>query len=73
MIKGKYVAIVEVNLSIDENTPNLKPFHQLEKVVKHEITDAIKDMLEDEFGEVGSVIVTQNFADLYRIDGGDGK
>ena len=70
MIKGHYVAIVEINFSIDENTPNLKPFHQLEELVKTETTEMLKDMIEDEFREVGGiVIVTQTLADLYKTEG----
>ena len=67
MIKGTYVAIVEINFSIDENTPNLKPFHQIENMVNTEITDTIQFMIEDELDNMGTVIVTQTLADLYKI------
>ena len=33
MIKGKYVAQIEIDILVDENTPNLLPFDQLKNAV----------------------------------------
>lgn len=30
MIKGKFVAMIEIDIAIDENTPNLLPFEKIE-------------------------------------------
>ena len=68
MIKGKFVARIEIDIAIDENTPNLLPFEELKEAVHNEIEIAVKDMLCDEFGDVATVKVTKTFADLYRTE-----
>ena len=68
MIKGKFVATIEIDIAIDENTPNLLPFEELKETVHHEMEIAVKDMLCDEFGDVATVKVTKTFADLYRTE-----
>ena len=66
MIKGKFVATIEIDIALDENTPNLLPFEKLKVAVHYDIEDAVKDMLCEEFGDIGTVKVTKTFADLYR-------
>ena len=66
MIKGKFVATVEIDIAIDENTSNLLPFEKLKKAVHNDTEVAIKDMLCEEFGDIATVKVTKTFADLYR-------
>jgi hypothetical protein len=65
MIKGKYVAKIEIDILVDENTPGLLPFDQLKNVVHNETTAAVKSVLDDEFSAVGTVTVSQQFADLW--------
>lgn len=31
MIKGKFVATIEIDIAVDENTPNLLPFEKMKK------------------------------------------
>ena len=66
MIEGKFVATIEIDIAVDENTPNLLPFEELKEAVHNEMEVAVKDMLCDEFGDVATVKVTKTFADLYR-------
>ena len=66
MIKGKFVATIEIDIAVDENTQNLLPFEELKEAVHNEMEVAVKDMLCDEFGDVATVKVTKTFADLYR-------
>ena len=68
MIKGKFVATIEIDIAVDENIPGLLPFEELKGAVHNEMEIAIKDMLCDEFGDVATVKVTKSFADLYRTD-----
>ena len=68
MIKGKFVATIEIDIAVDENTPNLLPFEELKETVHNEMEIAVKDMLCDEFGDVATVKVTKTFADLYRAE-----
>ena len=68
MIKGKFVATIEIDIVVDENTPNLLPFEELKEAVHNEMEIAVKDMLCEEFGDIGTVKVTKTFADLYRTE-----
>ena len=47
MIEGKFVATIEIDIAIDENTPNLLPFEELKEAVHNEMEVAVKDMLCD--------------------------
>ena len=66
MIKGKFVATIEIDIDVDENTPNLLPFEKLKGAVQNDMETAVKDMLCEEFGDIATVKVTKTFADLYR-------
>ena len=68
MIKGKFVATVEIDIAVDENTQNLLPFEQLKEAVHNDMDTAVKDMLCEEFGDIATVNVTKTFADLYRTE-----
>ena len=68
MIKGKFVATIEIDIALEENTPGLLPFEELKEAVHNEMEIAVKDMLCDEFGDVATVKVTKSFADLYRTE-----
>ena len=69
MIKGKFVATVEIDIAIDENMPNLLPFEKLKEAVHNDMEVAIKAMLCEEFGDFATVKVTKTFADLYMTEG----
>ena len=66
MIKGKFVATIEIDIAVDENTPNLLPFEKLKDAVHNDMETAVKDILCEEFGDIATVKVTKTFADLYR-------
>ena len=68
MIKGKFVATIEIDITIDENTPNLLPFEKLKEAVHNDTEVAVKDMLCEEFGDIATVKVTKTFADLYKTE-----
>ena len=36
MIKGKFVATIEIYIDVDENTPNLLPFEKLKDAVQND-------------------------------------
>ena len=69
MIKGNFVATVEIDIAVDENTQNLLPFEKLKGAVHNDMEVAVKDMLCEEFGDIATVKVTKTFADLYRTEG----
>ena len=68
MTKGKFVATVEIDIAVDENTPGLLPFESLQKAVRNDMETAVKDMLCEEFGDIATVKVTKTFADLYKTE-----
>ena len=68
MIKVKFVATIEIDIVVDENTPNLLPFEKLKEAVQNDMETAVKDMLCEEFGDIATVKVTKTFADLYRTE-----
>ena len=68
MIKGKFVATIEIDIAVDENTPGLLPCEKLKEAVHNEMEVAVKDILCDEFGDVATVKVTKSFVDLYRTE-----
>ena len=68
MIKGKFVAMIKIDIAVDENTPNLLPFEKLKEAVHNDMETAVKDMLDEEFGDIATVKVTKTFADLYRTE-----
>ena len=69
MIKEKFVATIEIDIAVDENTPNLLPFEELKEAVHNEMEAAVKDMLCEELGDIATVKVTKTFADLYQVEG----
>lgn len=72
MIKGKYVATIELNFNVDESTNGLLPFETLKaQVTDEELDKAIVAILSDEFGEICSVGLNRQYADLYRVSGGN--
>ena len=71
MNKGIYVAQVRIDIAVDENSPGLLPFGQMQKALREQTTEAVKDLLEDElFGDVGTVTVEQQMADLWETEDG---
>lgn len=68
MIKGKFVATIEIDIAVDENTSGLLPFEKMKENVQNDMDTVVKDMLCDEFGNIATVKVTKSFADLYRTE-----
>lgn len=64
VIKGKFVATVEIDIAIPENAPYLLPFEQLQEAFHNRTEQTIKEILEDEFGEIATVKVVKQRAEL---------
>lgn len=67
MVKGKYVATVEIDFAFDENGNGFRPFEEIHDAVQREMTPHIQEMLEEEFEGCGKVTVKQMHADLYQV------
>ena len=46
MIRGRYSCLVEMEIEISENTPNLLPFAYIKRIVEQKMTPAVKGMLD---------------------------
>ena len=66
MIKGRYVATVEIDVSIDENEPNLLPFDEINERWRNDSTKYMTEIIEQEFYPYVKVKVTQQYVDVYR-------
>lgn len=67
MIKGKYVAQVEIDISADENMPGLLPMDEIKENMNN-FTSALKKLNEDEVDENTHVTVTQLYADVWKTE-----
>ncbi len=71
MIKGKYVALVEVDVHIKEGK-GMRPFEEIkEDLISGEVTEELAKKLKDMFSEdedASTVKVTQQYADLYEVE-----
>lgn len=66
-IKGRYVGLVMIDFDLEEGKNGVVPFAELDGLVKEKLTEIIKADLQDEIGEIGTVSVVQQYADLYRV------
>ena len=70
-IVGRYVCQVEINVNMDGNANGILPFDEIhQKFIGDEITDAMKDIISNEFidGDEGTVTVTKMYGDVYRVE-----
>lgn len=72
MIKGRYVATVEIDVSMNENEPNLLPFDEINEHWRSDTTKYLTEIIEQEFYPHGKVKVTQQYVDMYLIDEQEG-
>ena len=69
MIKGRYVALVEINFHIDEQE-GLRPFDEIKgDVVNGNLTEMLEDLIGSELDKsMADIKATQQFADVYKVD-----
>lgn len=68
MIKGKYVAMVEIDISIDENKPGLKPFDEMKEYFYEHMENETKALIEEELVDVATVRIITLAKDMYRVE-----
>jgi hypothetical protein len=67
MIKGRYVATVEVDIHVTDSD-SVRPFEEIkEDMVGGPLTEALQKEIEDIFGDDADVTVTQQYADVYEV------
>lgn len=71
MIKGRYVALVELDFHIDESLYS-QPFEDMKNdITNGNLTEMIKELLEIEIDDLADINVTQQYADMYKVEDGD--
>lgn len=68
MIKGRYVATVEIDFSMSEKEPDILPFDEINEHWRNETTKFLTELIEQEFYPFGNVKVTQQYVDVFRYD-----
>ena len=72
MIKGRYVATVEIDLSMSENEPGLLPFDEICNKWRNNTTEVLTEIIQNELEPYGHVKITQQYVDVYRCDEQEG-
>ena len=73
MIKGRYVATVEIDFSMSENESGILPFDEICNNWRNNTTEALTEIIQNELGPYGKAKITQQYADMYRCDEQQGE
>ena len=68
MIKGKYVAMVEIDISIDENKPGLNSFVVFLDFFYEQMENETRALMEEELGDEATVRIITLAKDMYRVE-----
>lgn len=68
MIKGRYVATVEIDFSMSENESGILPFDEICNNWRNNTTEALTEIIQNELEPYGRVKITQQYVDVYRCD-----
>lgn len=67
-IKGKFVGTITIDFDF-EKTSNMNEFNIMHEAITKQLSERIKVILSNEItGKLGSVSVTQQYADLYEVE-----
>ena len=73
MIKGRYVATVEIDFSMSDNESGILPFDEICNNWRNNTTEALTEIIENELEPYWRVKITQQYVDVYRCEGQEGK
>lgn len=73
MIKGRYVATVEIDFSMAENELGLLPFDEICNNWRNNTTEELIEIIQNELEPYGKVKITQQYADVCRCDEQEGE
>ena len=73
MIKGRYVATVEIDFSMSENELGLLPFDEICNNLRNNTTEELIEIIQKELEPYGKVKITQQYADVYKCDEQEGE
>lgn len=67
-IKGKFVGTITIDFDF-EKTSNMNEFNIMHEAITKQLSECIKVIISNEIpGKLGSVNVTQQYADLYEVE-----
>ena len=68
-IKGKYVAMVEINFDFEEDE-NYLPFDEIKNNIETELTPILQEVIQEEVApnDICTTEVRQQFVDCYRVE-----
>ena len=73
MIKGRYVATVEIDFSMSENESGILPFDEICNNWRNNTTEELIEIIQNELEPYGKVKITQQYADVYKCDEQEGE
>ena len=73
MLKGRYVATIEIEFSMSENESGLLPFDEICDNWRNNATEALTELIQNEIEPYGCVKITQQYANVYRCDEQEGE
>ena len=73
MIKGRYVATVEIDFSMSENELGLLPFDEICNNWRNNTTEELTEIIQNELEPYGKVKITQQYVDVFRYDEQEGE
>ena len=73
MIKGRYVATVEIDFSMSENELGLLSFDEICNNWRNNTTEELTEIIQNELEPYGKVKITQQYADVYKCDEQEGE
>ena len=73
MIKGRYVATVEIDFSMSENESGILPFDEVCNNWRNNTNEELTEIIQNELEPYGRVKITQQYVDVYRSDEQEGE
>lgn len=67
MVKGKYVALVEIDFDFDETVGGYPPFEKIKEDLNESTDRGIRELIQEDIDGIGTVQVHRQLYDLYQI------
>ncbi len=67
MVKGKYVAMVEINFCFDETAQGYPPFEKIKESLNESTDKGLCELVQEDIDGIGTVEVHRQLFDLYQV------
>ena len=68
MVKGKYVAMVEIDFDFDENAKGYPPFEKIRENLNESTDKGIRELIQEDVDGIGMVKVHRQIFVLYQVN-----